>query len=331
MIKEHKRRRLLLIPVIIILIAIIVALFNRETILPKYIEEETKVEENKSDIIYEAVAPMENIAFRIQLPTGMEKIKDGSNTYYLSDNLNVTMSLTDYTHTISEYSESTYLKTLSGEVTLMSFDYPSTSSRLVSYRRTTNGQDTVVVVFNVWDRKNIINVTYEISSAVYEEYLPVIKKSIDSYTWDTEYGISEYLCLKYSEYGKCDYAVPIGFKDMNATDMYMYTNDKGSIVATLEIYENSSYLDAINNIAYTEYASNGKKGFGLRSYDATKEKIVAESYYTDTNTGSIVNMYQMIVATGTKQYFVTYYVENDVLNDVVLQSVKDSFEYFRIR
>lgn len=329
--KRHKRRRLLLIVTIFALVVIIAALYNRETILPKYIEETTEEENDELDITFESVAPVNDENFRIHVPVDMRRVDDDNNTYFLSDTLNITVSKSAYTHEISLYTADTFASTLSGDVNMLFFNYPTSSSRLLAFRRAGNNSDTVTVMLALWDRRNIINISYEIDSDLYSDYLPAIRKSIDSYTWDTKYEISDYLYMGYNKYGNCDYAIPVGFKDISNSNMCMYTNESGSIVMTLEIYENTEYLDRINNIAYAEYAGNGKNGYSLKNYNVTKEQIVAESSYIDKNTNSTVYMYQKVVATGSKQYFITYYVDSKSLNDTVLGVINNTFIYFNVR
>ena len=329
--KRRKRRRLLLIVVILALGAVIAALYNRETILPQYIEETTEEEKNELDITFESVAPVKDENFRIYVPVDMRRVDDDNNAYFLSDTLNITVSKLSYTHEISLYTADTFASTLSGDVNMLFFNYPTSSSRLLAFRRADNNSDTVTVMLSLWDRKNIINISYEIDFDLYSNYLPAIRKSIDSYTWDTEYEISDYLYMAYNKYGNCDYAIPVGFKNKSNSNMCMYTNDNGSIVMTLEIYENTEYLDKINNIAYTEYAGKGKSGYSLRNYNVTKDQIVAESSYVDNNTNSTVYMYQKVVATGSKQYFITYYVDSKSLNDTVLGVINNTFIYFNVR
>lgn len=329
--KRKKRRRLLLIAVIILSIIVIMLMFNRENILPKYIEPETESVEESLDVEYEVVAPITDQNFRISFPKGMQKVEDNDNVYYLSDYLNISVKKRNYTSEISLYDSQQYLNTLSGNITMMSFNYPTTSSLLTSYRRKTETSEYIIVDFSVWDRKNIIDISYEIDSSIYEKYLPIIRESIDSYTWESEFSIQPNLYMAYNEYGNCDFAIPLGFEDKSTSSMYAYENSEGTIYTTLEIFENDAYLDNISNIGYVQYAGNNKQGFTLINYTATKEEILAESYYTDQNTKETIYMYQKIVANGTKQYFITYYVSQNVLNDNVLELIEDAFSYFALR
>lgn len=329
--RHHRRRRLLLVLIAFIFIGILIALFTREDVLPQYIKPEEESTTEGMDTKFEIIAPVKDESFRISVPEGLKKVDDKDTVYYLSDKLNITIKKSQYTHINAMYTADTYAQTLSGNAGIMSFDYPSTSSRLVSYKRATEDAEIINVILTVWDRKVTIDVIYEISSNIYEEYLPIIRKSIDSYTWESEYSIASNLCMGYSEYGNCDYAVPLGFNNVSTSNMYAYSNNEGTIYTTLEIYENSGYLENINNIKYIEYAGNNKSGYTLRNYNVTKKQIYAESYYTDTNRNSIVYMYQKVIATGSKQYFITYYVDKNVLNDELLATINNAFTYFKIR
>lgn len=328
--KKHRRRRLLLVAVILIAFFIVYCIANREDVLPKYIEEETVTEEVE-EIKMENIAPVSDENFRISIPTGMKVIDDGNIKYFLSDNINIMIEKYLYTHEISTYTADTYANTLSGNVNMMSFSYPTTSSRLLSFRRTTDTDDTFNVVFSVWDRKHIINISYEIKSSDYEEYMPAIKRSVDSYVWESSYSIDERLCMVYSSYGNCDYAVPVTFSNISTNDMYAYQSETGDILLTLEIYENGQYLDQINNLSYADYFGKGKSGYTLCNYNNSKEEIYAESYYTDTKSNNIVYVYQKIIANGEKQYFITYYVYKKSVTKDVLGIINESFNYFSIR
>lgn len=328
---RHRRRRLLLILVGFIILGVIVFLATREKVLPKYIQTEEIETEKKDEIKCELVAPIKDFAFRLSIPIGMKKIDDNNSIYYLSDDINITVKLSNYNHNIYYYNTQTYLQSLGNNVELLSFDYPNTHNLVAVYRRNNENGDFTNIVLNAWDRKNLIEIVYEIPTPKYDKYIDTVKNSIDTYTWSSNYPISDNLVMGYDEVGNCDFAIPYGFSNASSNGVYAYINDNKTIWTTLEIFNNGDYLDKINNLAYTNYISPGKPNYALKNINVSKENLIAESAYTDSNTNEMIYMYQKIVATGKKQYFITYYVKKSALNDSVLELINNAFNYFTVR
>lgn len=329
---RHRRRRLLLLAVGLLLIGVIVFIATREKVLPKYIQSDDELEtEKKEDIKCELVAPIQDFAFRLSIPTDMKKIDDKDSVYYLSDDINITVKLSNYNYRIYYYNSQTYAQSLGDNTELISFDYPNTHNLIAVYRRSSENSDFTNVVLNAWDRKNLIEVVYEIPTAKYDKYINTIKNSIDTYTWSSDYPISDNIVMGYDEIGNCDYAIPFGFSNVSSNGVYAYINENKTIWTTLEVFNNDDYLEKINNLAYTNYISPGRQNYSLRNINVSKEVIIAESTYTDSNTNELIYMYQKIIATGKKQYFITYYVKKSALNDAVLELINNAFDYFKVR
>lgn len=320
--KKHKRRRLILVLLVILMIIIFVFIYNKTKVLPIYIPEET-ASTTKVEISCETVHPLSD-SLEIIIPKGCRNIKDNNLVYFLSDNINITVEKVIYNYTIGLITADMYSQSLSTDVNLITYNFPTTSSRMVVYEK----EKTTIFIYTTWDREYIYNITYEIKTNMYDKYIDYIKRSIDEIKWSKNKPISEQLVMGYSEFGNCQFAIPYGWENINNNTSIMYKNDTDTMIMTVEIYENSNFLENISNLTYVQAISENKQNFSQRLYNCSKNKIYAENTYIDNQ--KQVNMCQAIFANGKYQYFITFYIYDDSFNDEVYQMIQEALTYFTV-
>lgn len=270
---KSSKNWLIITAVLVLLLCSVASYVNRP--LPAYMDiPSVEKEENTSELPELSVYEAEKLSF--SYPSSWRQVtKRGNLTFLAPDGSYLMLQNSIYNPRINNATEvSVQQEVAASGALLLSFTPLNTSSFLLSYQNAS----VITWEYVIWDLETEYRLifAYEDTNS-YEELADYL---FDTFRWEKALPIPETLSLIYSESGKFEFAVPIGW-EVNASDTaYTFLNPQtGSQLCVSVSQTELSTLSGISQIQYKQEAGQSRPGLLLKNYGVSDEQLTAEAVY----------------------------------------------------
>ncbi len=266
-------------------------------------ESEVETEEDIETELYQN----QEAAFTMEVPTGWNYVKkDGYDTYVHSASAtSIQFQLLNYYPQVNNATQESLAQTyVSQGMNLIEFAYTANNSYYTICQKQGNTGVTDYIQTVVWDRQHVMKVVITLNDQNYDKLSNTIWHCIDSIQWKYEDPIPEGFYLYYQSMGDFEYAVPAEWITGNTENTFYAYDEKTNAKLSVSLIEDTSSINEISQLDYSNFAANGRSNFALTKYEQSDNSIYGEATYLSSDL--MMSMMQYYIANGTYHYILTY-------------------------